>query len=62
MAFCANSFTFLYMDNVRTSQETHILISMACYWHIFYILGMTRAHGRSAMSPGVTIGNGDLAF
>jgi hypothetical protein len=34
----ANSFTFLYVDDVRTSQKTGVLTSRACYGNnfIFY--------------------------
>jgi hypothetical protein len=30
-----NSFTFLYADDVRTSQETHLWASTACYGYSF---------------------------
>jgi hypothetical protein len=30
-----DTFTFLYVDDVRTSQETHLLASMVCYGDSF---------------------------
>jgi hypothetical protein len=32
------SFTYYYVDHVRTSQETHIWASTACYGHSFTFL------------------------
>jgi hypothetical protein len=33
-----DSFTFLYVDDVRTSQEIHLWISTACYGDSFTLL------------------------
>jgi hypothetical protein len=41
-----SSFTFLYVDDVRTSQETYIWVSMASYGDIltFYMFVPHRRH------------------
>jgi hypothetical protein len=38
MACYRDSFTFLYVDDVRTSQETHLQVSTACYRASFTFL------------------------
>jgi hypothetical protein len=38
MACYGDSFTILHVDNVRTSQETHLWASMACYGNSFTTL------------------------
>jgi hypothetical protein len=35
-----DSFTFLYVDDVRTSEETHLLASTACYRSSFTFLNI----------------------
>jgi hypothetical protein len=35
MASYGDSFTLLYIDDVRTSQETHLWVSTACYGFSF---------------------------
>jgi hypothetical protein len=38
MACYGHSFTFLYIDDVRISQETSLWASMACYGNCFTVL------------------------
>jgi hypothetical protein len=38
MACYGDNFTFVYVDDVRTSEETHLRASTACYWYNFTFL------------------------
>jgi hypothetical protein len=38
MACNGDGFTFLYVDDVRTSQESHLWASTACYGDSFNLL------------------------
>jgi hypothetical protein len=47
-----DSYTFLYVDDVRTSQETHLQASTACYGDIFTFQYLNvELHLRTFMSP-----------
>jgi hypothetical protein len=51
MACYGNSFTFLYVDDDDTSQETHLWASTACYGDSFTLLCVDGAHISQEASP-----------